>query len=390
MHISNKATVSVLILCTAVVLAQKTPRINPNTPTDKQTYAASSYAIKKAKEALNVFKAPSAPLLYLSAPVFKIVPLEKLPTYQIKKLPQNTDQLTQEKLFETTPSLYNKPNPITETLSNFKPKIRNPEDSAVNIFCSQKMGKLRKTITGSGVLINKDGTVLTNAHVAQYPLVSDKDTSVVCIARTGKQAEYIYKVKTVFISPEWSYLNASYINTGGTEQTGEADYAFLKIVTTEPIQATPMPISFESVSQNSQITLVAYPADILIKNINSILTRQKETLHLASYYRLNHDRQDAFETTESALAQKGSSGGLLANTSNDLLGIVSIVTSSQNNPSKKDIRAITSNHINKAISPYIQDGLIKASNEGSAYINAYFDQNLREKLTSLFIKNLSH
>ena len=41
-------------------------------------------------------------------------------------------------------------------------------DAIVNIFCTTKSGGSFKPITGSGVVIDKRGIILTNAHVAQY------------------------------------------------------------------------------------------------------------------------------------------------------------------------------------------------------------------------------
>ena len=340
-----------------------------------------------ASKPLNLFTIPSLPILKITAPAFSVIPLEKLPTYQGKKLPQNELELQKERIFDKKPFQVITTNPIAETLTTFKTKLLSAEDAAVNIFCSQKIGKLRKTITGSGVLINKDGTVLTNAHVAQYPLIADSDTSVVCIARTGLNSGKTYSVKTVFISPEWSAVNAPFIKTGGTEQTGEHDYALLQIQSSGDMSALPMPINLEPVSVGSNIQIVTYPADILLSKPGTTLTRQKDTVSLLSYYSLGHSAKDALSTSATHLAQKGSSGGIIADTDNKLIGIVSIVTHVTGS-SDKQIRGISTAHINTSLSRYIPNGLIKASNEGSKEILEYFNLNYRKNLTNLFKKHL--
>ncbi len=341
-----------------------------------------------ASRPLNLFTLPSLPILKITAPSFGIIPLEKLPTYQGKKLPQNEIELIKDRILDKKPIENVTTNPIAEGLTSFKNKLVNAEDAAINIYCSQKIGNLRKTITGSGVLIHKDGTVLTNAHVAQYPLIADSNNTVVCMARTGATASKTYTVKTVFISPEWSRLNAPYIKTGGTQQTGENDYALLQISDgKDAVSALPMPLNTSPLSPGSKIQLVSYPAGVLASNPKAQLSRQKDLVTLISYYTLGQSGTDAITTSETVLAQSGSSGGLIADTENRLVGIVSIVTHVTGS-TLKQIRGISTGHVNTALSKHVTNGLIKASNEGSKEILEYFNQNYRVQLTNLFKKHI--
>lgn len=342
-------------------------------------------AVYTPQGTFNFFAIPRLPLFYLTAPGFSIIPLEKLPTYQIKKLPENNQQLVTDRVSHTSTTT-NTTNPLSNALNSFKPIITKVEDASVNIFCSQRIGNQRKMITGSGVLIHKDGTVLTNAHVAQYPLVADTNKNVVCMARTGANVENTYSVRTVFISPEWSTKNAPYINTGGTTQTGEHDYALLKITGDLGNLSTPIPLTVNAESKGSLLQLVSYPASTLAQS--GKIQRQKDSPSLLTYYSLGYTDQDAFTTSETKLAQHGSSGALVANQYNQLVGIVSIITDSPTS-SLKRINGITVLHVNQSISKYISDGLLKASNSGSESLSSYFDTNYRSNLTSLFNKYLT-
>lgn len=371
-------------LLIALILAlgiYSTLQSEPRILTKRDTLSAA------ATKPLNLFTIPSLPILKITAPAFNVIPLEKLPTYQGKKLPQNELELVKDRVLDKLPLRTGTTNPIAEGLLGFKNQLLNAEDAAVNIYCSQRVGNQRKVITGSGVLIHKDGTVLTNAHVAQYPLIADSDNSVVCMARSGQIPSKIYSVKTVFISPEWSAVNAPYIKTGGTEQTGEHDFALLQISSSEGLSTLPMPINMETLPTGSKIQLVSYPADILATNPKATLTRQKDNLSLISYYSLGHTQADAITTSPTTLAQRGSSGGLIADQNNKLIGIVSIVTHVTGS-NVKQIRGISTSHINNSLSKYINNGLIKASNEGSAEILKYFNTNYRANLTNLFKKYL--
>ncbi len=360
----------------------------------QDSYATVVQSTKKIKNSTNVFTTESVFLFNLIAPEFKSIPLERLSTYQIKRLPTSTTEYI-EKTRESLKPTQSKPDSLSNALLHFRQGAVLAEDAAVNIFCSQKIGNKRKTMTGSGVLISEDGIVLTNAHVAQFPFVSETNTSVVCMARAGLHAENTFGLKTIFISPEWSYKNAAYINNGGTVQTGENDYALLKLISSNNSTGLkPIKISYDRITTPGQVTLVSYPANILATNINASLTRQKENLPLLSYYSLGLSQQDAFETGASNLAQHGSSGGLVANQNNDLIGIVSIITTINNSTKPGtgntfQIRGITTNHINTALSSYVKDGLIKVSQGDSKDISDFFNTNYRDSLSKLYSKYLT-
>ncbi len=200
------------------------------------------------------------------------------------------------------------------------------EDSLVNIFCSQKIGNLRKTITGSGVLIDNEGTVLTNAHVAEYPLIADTDSRVVCIARTGSPALKSHSVKVLFISPEWINKYGAQIEKGFSE-TGESDYALLTITPFDKANDIGRPLALlptDNIQTNSSVQALSYPADTLGTNgANSPLNIQKENLHIINPLQFSgsSSQVDVFDTNQSILGQHGSSGGAITQDSK-LIGLI--------------------------------------------------------------------
>ncbi|MDQ5893541.1 MAG: hypothetical protein QG640_553, partial [Patescibacteria group bacterium] len=174
----------------------------------------------------NIFSLEPLQYLQFKAPVFNPLPL--FPTKSpINQPPKTAKTDTQDNTLS---------NSLNQTsASTITKKETRAEDALVNIFCSQKIvvnGKMtnqRRTITGSGVLIHRDGTVLTNAHVAQFPLLSESNPNVVCLARFGNPASGSIGMKVSFISPEWVKEYGKYINTEGAPQTGNSDFALLKL-----------------------------------------------------------------------------------------------------------------------------------------------------------------
>src|SRR3989338_2839263 len=63
-------------------------------------------------------------------------------------------------------------------------------EALVNIFCVTKSGGIFKPASGSGIIIDKRGIILTNAHVAQYFLLKDylEQNFIECIVRVGSPA----------------------------------------------------------------------------------------------------------------------------------------------------------------------------------------------------------
>lgn len=329
---------------------------------------------KAATNALNVFFRSKEPYLTLISPLFNFISM--LPTAS------PGDVLT----------IIN-PAPVAP--------VTNIERGLVNIFCSQKIGTFRKVVTGSGMLL-KSGLVLTNAHVAAYPLVADSNSAITCLARTGSPAIATHGVKVLFISPEWVQKQGPRIASAYTE-TGENDYALLKITplvggsynsSTQNTALIPLRIQEIVPGIGSPIKVAAYPANVLgNKGVDAALYSQTEQLTIRDLITFNGaqgtpSNTDVIETSPNNIGQQGSSGGIVADQNNNIIGLISTIVGSETS-SGTLIHGVTIAGINKSLEHYSSGGLSKLILLGTDSLVASFNQNYRAALTSTLSRALS-
>lgn len=224
----------------------------------------------------------------------------------------------------------------------------------VNILCTTKGGEL-SPITGTGIIIDSKGLILTNAHLGQYFLLKNfqiKDF-LTCIARTGSPAYPTYNLELVYISPAWIDDNKTLLTSQNPTGTGEHDFAFLRI--TGKIDGSNLPPSFPYVNpsirevllQNESVLLASYPAGFLgglsvlqdlsltsaIGNIKEVFTFDSGTIDLISI-------------PGTVVSQKGSSGGAIVDGDSRLIGTV-VTSTIDGSTSTRDLRAITLAYINR-------------------------------------------
>ncbi len=231
-------------------------------------------------------------------------------------------------------------------------------EALVNVFCTTKSGGSFKPTTGSGVIIDERGVILTNAHVAQYYLLEDYlvEDFVSCVIRTDSPAKPRYIAKPIFISPSWVNVNANNIIQQEPKGTGEDDYALLLITErTDSTKTIPETFPFVSPLYNSgtiatgdNVLLAGYPAGFLSGIvISKSLYISSAVTQVMELFTFKEGTLDLFSIGGSVVAQQGSSGGAVVNDKNELLGII-VTSTVADTTGDRDLRAITIAHINRS------------------------------------------
>lgn len=232
-------------------------------------------------------------------------------------------------------------------------------EAIVNILCTTRGSGPLSSTSGSGVIIDERGVILTNAHIAQYFLLKDypSEDFLDCIIRVGSPAQPRYRASLLFISPTWIENNADSIKQQNPRGNGENDYAFLLIQETIRTN-TDLPDTFSSVNpifdetavkKGENVLIAGYPAGFLggiaiqrdlyitstITDIEGVFTFKENTL-------------DLFSLGGNIVAQQGASGGAVVTKENGLIGII-VTSSDEETTDERDLRAITLSHINRSL-----------------------------------------
>lgn len=244
---------------------------------------------------------------------------------------------------------------------NYPPEdenILNQEARAalVNIIC-ETSGTSLKSISGSGTIIDPRGIIITNAHIAQYILLSrNSDIKIACRIREGSPAKDAWIPDVIFFPSSWITAHAKDILEKRPVGTGEHDYALIQIVASTNGSALPAtfpylkPDTRETIGfTGDSVLIAAYPAEfggssaaINTLYASSVFTNIKQMLTFTEQL------VDMISLGGTALAQSGSSGGAVVNMWGRVIGIVA-TTSEGETTETRDLRAITMAHIDRSI-----------------------------------------
>ncbi len=249
-----------------------------------------------------------------------------------------------------TENPYSSPPLSTDTLDTLA------RSAIVNIFCQTK-GTPLSSASGSGVIIDPKGVILTNAHVAQYLLIStDSRVNLECSIRTGSPAISRWRAAVLYFPQEWVSEHADEITQSKQRGTGESDYALLYI--TESTSGEVRPPSFpylrpdtrEAIAFASDSVLLAgYPSEFTGGSVTySALYPSSVFTQIGTLLTFNEDTVDLISLGNIVLAQSGSSGGAVVNMWGFLVGLIS-TTSEGSTTGDRDLRAITLAYINRDI-----------------------------------------
>jgi hypothetical protein len=218
----------------------------------------------------------------------------------------------------------------------------------VNILCYAPPSSGLHSISGSGVIIDPKGIILTNAHIAQYFLLADKNVS--CSIRTGSPATDSYSAALTYIPMVWLQANKNVLTQANPSGTGQFDFAILAITKSETAKPLPssfpyIPLSITSPSANEPVVIASYGAQFLDTNqIESnlfptiVFGSIKEVLTFAVR------SVDVLALGGSAAAQEGSSGGGVSDASDELIGTITTSTV-QGDTDTRSLNAISAAYV---------------------------------------------
>lgn len=226
------------------------------------------------------------------------------------------------------------------------------QGALVNILCSSTGSPLKKSISGSGVIIDSRGIILTVAHVGHYFLLEDypENGNSDCIIRTGSPARDAYDAQLIFVSPDWVRDNASALAQSAPRGNGENDFALLAITSSLtsrklPASFTSVPLTSDEPEEGDRVGIGSYGAEFLTgKEIISSLYPIIDDGDIADVYTFGSNEADVISVRGSTAAQSGSSGGGVVNQGGRFIGLIS-TSSLGGNTATRTFYAITPGHL---------------------------------------------
>ena len=224
----------------------------------------------------------------------------------------------------------------------------------VNILCSSN-GAIRP-ISGSGVIIDSRGVILTNAHVAQYMLLAASPSiNLSCTIRTGSPARPAWKADVLYIPEVWVADHAHEINAGqAVIGTGEHDYALLYIGSSADGAASPESLPYLPIDAREaigfpgdEVLVAGYPAEFLggIAAENNLHAASSGTT-IKRLLTFGSGTVDLLSLGGVIEAQSGSSGGAVVNPWGKLIGLIT-TTSSGATTAERDLHALSLSYIER-------------------------------------------
>ncbi len=270
--------------------------------------------------------------------------------------------------------------------------------AVVNILCITQAGGPLNSISGSGVIVDPRGIILTNAHVAQYFLLKNYPVQdfVECTIRTGSPASPKYRAELMFLPPAWITKNAQKINQERPMGNGEHDYAILRITGTVNANI-PMPqsfpylqISIDPPASGNQCLIAAYPAGFLGGiSIQKDLYQASSVATVGELFTFASSTIDLFSVGGSIVAQQGSSGGAAADTGGILMGII-VTSTDAPDTGGRDLRALATAYIVRDFQNQYGASLATFLSHDAALEAAQFAVTTAPSLTATLINAVEH
>ncbi|TSC55626.1 MAG: hypothetical protein Greene041679_591, partial [Parcubacteria group bacterium Greene0416_79] len=277
---------------------------------------------------------------------------------------------------------------------------RRTRAALVNIICTTKRSGLFEPASGSGVVIDPRGVILTNAHVAEYLLLKNylMPDFLLCTVRAGEPARSHYKVRLLYISPLWIEKNYKKISEENPTGTGEHDFALLRITESVNQETLPLPSEFpflpmdesdETLRGRNPVLVAAYPAGFLSGiTIQKDLYPSSSVVTAGQVFSFGEETADLFSIGGSVVAQHGSSGGAVVGANGKLVGLI-VTSSDAAVTGARDLRAITISHIARSFKKHTGDALDTLVSSDITVATDSFNKNVAPALTKLLEDELN-
>ncbi len=303
----------------------------------------------------------SLPPVLPTLPLFVEPIVAPTPATSTEKTPTNTTPKPEPKPASPQPPPGPAPTPppistttVVATVTTVEPPLNNVAANLrlalVNIICFAPKSAGVHSTSGSGVMIDHKGIILTNSHIAQHFLLAD--LGVTCKIRTGSPAKTAYTAAPIFVSSAWVKANADILLAETPSGTGEHDFALLAV--TGSLTRDPLPSGFSFVplaklapKASDEITIGAYPAQLLdADQIDSSLYATIVAGSIKKLFTFEKTSVDVISLGGSEAAQEGSSGGGIINTLGILIGTITTSTT-EGDFSSRNINAITASYMRR-------------------------------------------
>ena len=225
----------------------------------------------------------------------------------------------------------------------------------VNIICASKSAGV-PSISGSGVVIGRDGLIITNSHIAQLFLLSDYPTksNVVCVIRAGSPARTSYYAELVYLSTPWLDTHSTSLVLQNPKGSGQDDFALLQITRSATAEPLPDAFAFVPLATNGEpslkeaVAIGSYGAQTLTaEQIRNALTPTLVLGSVQDVYTFEKTSVDLLSLGGSDAAQHGSSGGGVVDAKGNLIAVIT-TSSTEGSLASRDLRAITADHIRRS------------------------------------------